>query len=306
VAAGAAWFWLKRTPKSDPTNAKLKLAPATKPPAILPALRYLPRDTQAILAVQPSPVLQYAERTGQDPKKLFEDLGVPKKLWDGLIEAGMTPEVIDHLAIGVSAADLWVLGVLVLREPIDEDRLRQQLKAKVNPDKPGRSSVVLGGIGWDMQQADERTLLFAFGKDSILEAATKPSAGLADLRAGLKESIERLNLSSFVWLATDSTDWTQVKGLELLAAFAGQKDWPKRLDGYRALVASLSFEPEWTLSFRVRCSEPARVNELAATLSERFRETKATVTTTDAWAEMVLPFEPPKDALGVLKKALEK
>ncbi len=118
--------------------------------------------------------------------------------------------------------------------------------------------------------------------------------------------MNRLSPSSFVWVATDSIDWTKVKGLELAAGFAKQPELLKRLDGVRAVAAGLSFEPDLTLSVRVKIAEASRTKELATAMTERFREAKAAVTTSGEWAEAVIPFDPPKDALGTLRKALEK
>jgi hypothetical protein len=143
-------------------------------------------------------------------------------------------------------------------------------------------------------------------RETDLDAAKKPSAGVPDFRAGVRESIARLSPSSFVWAATDSTDWSKVGGLKIAADLVKQPDLPKRLDGVRAVAAGLSFEPEMKLSVRVRWADERGAKELATAMTDRFKEAKAQVTVSGEWADAVVPFDPPKDALGVLKKALER
>lgn len=307
ILAGFAIWWFNHTPATPATTepTKSNLPPATKPPAMLPAIKYLPRDSQIVAAVQPQQVIQYAERTGQKSSQVFEELGLPKPLREGLTDAGLPPDSIDHLAIAANATDLWFAAAVVTRKPYDDDTLREKLKAKVNADKRERATVTLGGVPLHMAFVNDRTLLFAW-QEKHLDAAKKPSAGVPDLPAGVRESVNRLSPSSFVWIATDSTDWTKVKGLELAAGFAKQPELLKRLDGGRAVAAGLSFEPDLTLGVRVKMAEATRTKELVAAMTDRFREAKAAVTTSGEWAEAVIPFDPPKDALGTLRKALEK
>lgn len=307
VAIGLYWF-LRPAPPPPATASKPDRPAATVPPAAVPVLKYLPRDSQIVVAVQPQQVVQYAARTGRPADQLFAQLGLPKSLLDKLSAAGFPPEALDHLAIGANVTDLASLGVtfvVSVRTPIDEDRLRRDLKATVNPDRRDRWKAELGGVPVHVTRADDRTLLFAW-KEADLGGAKAPSAGFADLRPGVKESVEKLSVSSFAWVATDSTDWAKVKGVEAVAGLTGQKDLPKRLDGVRAAAAGLSFEPGVTLGVRVRTVGGEKAKELAAMMGERFREAKGEATAAGEWAEATVPFDPPGDALGVLRKALEK
>ena len=67
VAVGIG-VWLAGFFKDKPTPevAKPNAPRATWPPQTLAGLRYLPTDSQVVFAFQPSPLLQYAERTRQD------------------------------------------------------------------------------------------------------------------------------------------------------------------------------------------------------------------------------------------------
>lgn len=309
VVAFGVW-WFTRPPNAGPTTAATKPGPppATVPPTAVPVLKYLPRDSQIVVAVQPQQVVQYAARTGRPADQLFGQLGLPKPLLDKLSAAGFPPESLDHLAIGANVTDLAGLGVtfvVSVRTPIDEDRLRRDLKATVNPDRRDHWKAEIGGVPVHVTRADDRTLLFAW-KEADLGGAKAPSAGFADLRPGVRESVEKLSVSSFAWLVTDSTDWSKVKGVEAVAGLSGQKDLPKRLDGVRAAVVGLSFEPTVTLSVRVRMADAGKAKELAATMGERFREAKGETRAAGEWAEATIPFDPPGDALATLRKALEK
>jgi hypothetical protein len=309
VAVAAGVWWFTRPPAPGPTTAATKpdRPAATVPPLAVPVLKYLPRDSQIVVAVQPQQVVQYAARTGRPADQLFGQLGLPKSLLDKLSAAGFPPESLDHIAVGANVTDLASLGVtfvVSVRTPIDEDRLRRDLKATVNPDKRDHWKADLGGVPVHVTR-DDRTLLFAW-KEADLGGAKAPSAGFADLRPGVKESVEKLSVSSFAWIATDSTDWAKVKGVEAIAGLSGQKDLPKRLDGVRAAVVGLSFEPTVTLSVRVRLADAGKAKELAAAMGERFREAKGEAKATGEWAEATIPFDPPGDALATLRKALEK
>ena len=306
IAAGfGVWFLLNRGPNSEPSKAvRPTLAPATKPPPTLAGLKYIPRDAELLMAVQPSPLLQYAERTKTDPKKVMAAVGLPASLLDALADAGVPLDAIDHLVIAACASELWVSAVLVLREPLrDEAQFRSKLQAKTNADRREWAAVTLGGLPLHMTKVDDRTYLFAW-KDTHLELAKQPTAGFEQLRAGVKESVQRLSPAAFVWLATDSADWSKVKGLELAATFAKQPDLPKKLDGYRAVVVGLSFEPDMKLTAGVRTADSGTAKALAATLAERLKEAKGEATATDTWADVSVPFDPPGDAVAVLRKLL--
>ena len=310
IAVAFGVWWFTRPPASGPTTAASKpdRPPATMPPAAVPVLKYLPRDSQIVVAVQPQQVVQYAARTGRPADQLFGQLGLPKSLLDKLSAAGFPPEALDHIAVGANVTDLAGLGVtfvVSVRTPIDEDRLRRDLKATVNPDRRDHWKADLGGVPVHVTRADAHTLLFAW-KEADLGGAKAPTDGFADLRPGVKESVEKLSLSSFAWLATDSTDWAKVKGVEAVAGLSGQKDLPKRLDGVRAAAVGLSFEPTVTLSVRVRLADAGKAKELAAAMGERFREAKGEAKAAGEWAEASIPFDPPGDALATLRKALEK
>jgi hypothetical protein len=304
LAGFAVWIFVLRpaNPSGPSTSAtKPTLAPATKPPPILSGLKYLPRDTQVLLAVQPSPLLQYAERTNQNPKKVFETLGLPKALFDGFADAGFPPEAIDHVTVGASVTDPRFVAALVVRTPIDESRVREKLKAKVIADRRERMTADLGGVPVTLTRADDRTLLFAM-RESDLDAAGKPSAGLPDLRSGLRESVDRLSPASVAWLATDSTDWAQVPGLKLAAGFAGQPELPKRLEGVRAAAVGLSFEPNLRLRVQVRAADAATAKGFGDALGRRLADAKATVTTADEWTAADVPFDPPQKLFDLLRK----
>ncbi|MEO2088025.1 MAG: hypothetical protein ABGY75_00805, partial [Gemmataceae bacterium] len=190
IAIAFGVWWFTRPPAPGPTTATTKSdrPPATVPPAAVPVLKYLPRDSQVVVAVQPQQVVQYAARTGRPADQLFGQLGLPKSLLDKLSAAGFPPESLDHIALGANVTDLASLGVtfvVAVRTPIDEDKLRRDLKATVNPDRRDHWRAEIGGVPVHVTRADDRTLLFAW-KEADLGGAKAPSAGFADLRPGVK------------------------------------------------------------------------------------------------------------------------
>ena len=113
----------------------------TPPPtAAIPAdqlvgLGYLSDDTNITFAVQPGPILAYAERMKKDPRELLIQAGIPAKVYDSFTSLGLTLQQIDHIAGGTSFGDiaftLRLTLVLVLRGPFsDEDEFLHKLKAR--------------------------------------------------------------------------------------------------------------------------------------------------------------------------------
>ena len=78
----------------------------------------MPADTSIAFALQSGPGLAFAERTKHDPRELFTKAGLPRQLFDAVANLGLTLQQIDHLAGGVSAAELRFTFVLVLRRPL--------------------------------------------------------------------------------------------------------------------------------------------------------------------------------------------
>ena len=284
VAIGAVRYF-KDDPKPDATPPMAIPLP-TRPPMSLAALRHFPPDTQILAAFQTSPLIQYANRIDRKPEVLLVELGLPVALFEGLAKAGIPLDQIDHIAVGASLAESMKLSVaLMLREPIrSESAFREALKARQNADKPGRSRVDLPGLPLplDLHKFDGTTYLFS-SDATALDAMLKPQENAEFLRPGLRESIGKLDPSSFAWLATDNQNWAELPTLKLLAALAKREDLPKRLKGIRALTTGLGLSSDLSGTTAVRLADAEAIREFEAKARTRIAGPNTQMTADGDW-----------------------
>ena len=312
VAVGIG-FWLSDFLKDKPKPDGVKSPPtrATWPPQAVAGLRYLPGDSQLVFAVQPSPLLQYAERTNQDPNEVTADGGLPKPVVDWLSDAGIALDMIDHVAVGVKFDGIPPFAVLLaLREPLaDEGRFLQGMQARRDPDKntyrvSGRQLLV----PVDMVKVDDTKYLFA-SDVSLLAAAKKPAEGIGHFSKDLQDSIRKLSPASFVWLATDDADWTNSEGtrgksLSLLATVGLREgDRWKRFDPkLRATAIGLSLETELTVRVSARYLDAATAAVHEKDWKGVVTANKGETTVTGTWATATVPLTPTEACGKVLKR----
>ena len=311
ILAGVGLYFWNQSSKKPPVETAKPYAPATKPPALLPSLKYLPKDSQIIACLQPSPLWQYAERTGQPPTDLLEQLGVPPSLLTGLADVGLAPEKLADITLSARVNELppRLVVVLTLREPLkDPARLRQKLQAKVkDPAHRDVWTVQLPNVplySWSLLETDPRTL-FLCTNEADLELARKPHAGVNDLSLGMKESLDRLSPSSMVWVATANEDWAKLKSVELLSTVLKNPEIVQRLTGLRAVAASVSLEPSLCVNLAVQNLDGTAARAMVEKYQDKAKETEATLRTTGAWAEVTLPIDPPKENLPKLRRWFE-
>lgn len=289
-------IWTSKLPPPPTGNAPA--APATKPPLMMSALRYLPANSQIAFAIQPAVLADYAKRKGQSADRLLNDIGLPPRLFAEFRKLGLEPEQIDQLAIAMLDTGLGVSAVLVLRQPLEnEAEFRAKLNAKTIADKPGHFTVDLFKLPMEMKKADDTTYRFAgFSERKLLD--TPAAAGSDHLPQGLRDSLGKLSPSTFVWFATDtvSPDWSANEKVKLLAP-----ELPKRLEMVRAIALGLSTEPELMLALVVGSSDAKALNEQ---YRDRLTAAKANVAVEGDWLQAGVPFDPPKEALAALRKAL--
>jgi len=267
VALGGVWYFTVGKPPETVSTLPLFSPPPTRPPMALTALRHLPPDTQIVAALQPSPLFQYADRVGKKPETLLAELGLPAGLFEGLAKAGIPLQQIDHAAVGLGLADSIKLSVvLYLRKPVEnEGHFREVLKVRQNADKPGRATADLPGlpIPVEMHKIDGTTYLFS-SDGQALDAMLKPQENANFLKAGLRESIGKLDSASFAWVATDHQNWADLPTVKLLAALAKREEFPKRLKGMRALALGLTLRPDLNGVMAVRLADAAAAAEFDA------------------------------------------
>jgi hypothetical protein len=90
----------------------------------------------------------------------------------------------------------------------------------------------------------------------------------------------------------------------LAAVLGKQPDLPKKLENLRSVALGLSLEPEMRLTLAVRSPDSTAAEAMAKNWKERFSEAKAEVNRDGSWTTGRIPFDPPKEVLGQLKKGL--
>lgn len=264
-------------------------------------LKYIPKDSQIVVAVQPAVLDQYAKNKGRSAEELLIEFGVPEDLLKQLRDAGLPSSAIQSLLIAANVDDLRLTLVLTLREPLkDEAKFRDKLKAQ------GRdpATVDLGGFPLVMAEPNDKTFVFALNEKGLATAKT-PTAGFADLRPAVQESVDKLSVSSIAWIATDDKDWAKLPQFKLLGD-KGPTDLLKKLNSVRAVAVGLSLEPDLYLRLSVRVNDSTVARDTADALREKLNELNPYVIPSGEWADVSLPIDPPSDALPKLKAALKK
>jgi hypothetical protein len=289
VLVGGLYAVLK-PPPAPPTAPEPSKPAAVFPPLAVPGIERLPADAGIAFAVQPGPILLYAERSKVDPQKLLASVGVPEKAFAALAGLGLTLDRIESLCGSLtlpddSAMPRFVL-VLTLRAKLpDEAAFRQALKATkpVSPKVPGQLTVTLGGLPAEMVPLGERAYLLATDAND-LAAATTERVGGGHLPSGVRDSILKLSPASAAWVATDSQTWATKPTVKAAALFLKDESLPKRLESVKAAAVGIALEPDPTIALAVRGSE-----SLVSKFAER---TKATVQKAGDWYETKVPWDP--------------
>jgi hypothetical protein len=195
-----------------PTEDEVSPPVQAVPPAELAALRYLPADTDFLLAVHVAELLD--DPVGRD---LLAHLGNESINLQSLESwSGLKVDDIDHAVLGLPLDnDLPVHFTVVVRarRAIDRDKVRERLKAKPQRDLDGRpvypfvmqtNLPLFRALDANLWFADDYTLVvakrFAGGPDHLIPAT--PRADLNHLRPALRHLIaDRMGPSTRAWLA---------------------------------------------------------------------------------------------------------
>jgi hypothetical protein len=309
VGVGVGLFLYYRTgprptPEPDPPAVVAATAPAT-----LAGVGFIPADANVLLAVQPQPVLAYADRTKQDPRALLAKAGVPGEFFATLDQLGVTLPMIDHVVIGAKVADdaaIRVAVALVLRRPLgDEDKFLAALKAQQAP--KGRWNVQLAGLPLLLAKASPRVWVFGWDeKDLAPSEKGGLGVGAKHLSADLQDALtQRLPPDAAVWLATASENWAKKGSVQLLVGEVMKKrEWLQLMAKGQAAVAGLSFDEPPRARLFVRAADA----DTGAKLRDHF---KGKATGDDVrhggageWALFDAPFDP-ANGLAALRGLLE-
>lgn len=296
VVGFALWFFF--APK--PPDVSHPLTTATTPPRSINGLKYIPKDSQVVVVVQPSALDEYAVARGRTADAVLADLGLPADLLKPFADLGLRPQDIHSLVFAANVDDLRPTLVLTLRTPpADKGQFHDKLKTQ------GRdpASVVLGGIPLVMSEVNERTFVFAL-TDKGLTAATTPTAGYDDLSVGVKESIDRISPAAVAWAATDGKEWAKAPQLKLVPAGVLPPEAVAKLDGVRAVGVGVSLEPDLYLSLSVRVNDSTVAKRTADEMAKKLAALEGRATANGEWADAGVPLTPTSEKLPKLKEAL--
>lgn len=268
LIGGGAVVWLLRganRPAPPAAVAPPPAGPVTWPPSAVPLLAHLPRDVGVAFAIQPGPLLAHAERTGDDPKKLLADLGLPDRAFVVLADAGLPLETIDQLAGGLAfPADSAIPRLVVAVKPKPPATVAGVLdKLKATRAGEGYKTVV-GGL--PVTLADRGGVMVLATADADLAPP-----GDRQLPAGLREALGQLSPAAFAWVATGAADWADKPAVKAAALLLNRPELPEKLKPARSAAVGLSLEPGLTAKAAVKAAgdEGPLRDKLAAAVAGR-------------------------------------
>ncbi|HEV3383682.1 MAG TPA: hypothetical protein VG097_02640 [Gemmata sp.] len=252
--------------------------PETPPPSVaIPAdqllgLGYLSDDTNIAFAVQPGPIVAYAERMKKDPRELLIQAGIPAKVYDSFTSLGFTLPQIEHIAGGTSFGDITftfrLTIVLVLRGPLaNEDEFLHKLKARKQAIKERYDVELAGFPGFPVLLARVSPTIWVFGLDNKdFKAVDRGGYGSGgkQLPAGLSQAIaEQVPPTAAAWLATSDEQWSEKPALKLLIGEAmKKKEWLPVLARGRSAIAALSFDEPPRFRLFIKTTDEASGEQL--------------------------------------------
>ena len=269
------------------------------PPLELRGLGYLPSNCNLVFAVQPGPLLAYAEKTKQDPVELLAKNRVPASVLGALAQAGITLQQIDHLVGGFHILDLneepRICLVLMLRTPLaDEAKFLEQLKAK-RGENANRHEVKFDNLPMKLAKASATTWVFGLSEKDLASAP-----GGAEMSPSCRELIQEwVPRDAAIWAAADTARWSEKPILKLL-----KKEWLPTLAKGRAATVSLSFADEVKLRVAVRCADTDASDKLFAYFKGKATSERSLASSAGEWAKLEVVADP-KDTITTVKGFLD-
>jgi hypothetical protein len=317
LAAGLAVYYARGTkPKPEPQPEPVVANANATPPAQLAGLGYLPAECNVVLAVQPGPILTYAERAKQDPRELLARAGVPQQALAAFDLAGLPLAQIDHVAggafIGNEGDELRVALVLVLKQQLaNEEQFLVALKAQPILPKEGRWSVTPGNF--PLVLAKVSPTVWAFGlSERDLAAVDRGGFGPGGTQfrgsdaGGVRKMIASVPPDAAAWVAADDDrDWTQKPLVKLAAGSKQVQPWLPVLKEGRGGLVAIRFGESPRLRLFVRCADDATGERVRAYFQARAAEMEsATAGGGGAFALFDAPFDPTTTGL-LLRRMLD-
>ncbi len=295
VIAGVVFWKIREQQKVVPPDPLPLLSASVTPPLGLRGLGYLPPNCNLVFAVQPGPLLVYAEKTKQDPVELLTKNRVPASALGALAQAGITLQQIDHLVGGFHIPDLneepRICLVLVLRTPLaDEARFLEQLNAK-RSESANRFEVKFDNLPMKLSKVSGTTWVFGFTEKDLVGAELSPSC-----RELIREWVPT---DAAMWVAADTARWSEKPILKLL-----KKEWLPILAKGRAATVSLSFADEAKLRVAVRCVDTDASDKLFAYFKGKATSERSLASSAGEWAKLEVVADP-KDTITTVKGFLD-
>lgn len=320
VLLGAGgWLAYRHTrdmPKSDPeppTVAPAVVGTAT-PPAQLTGLGYLPAECNVVFAVQPGPLVAYAERTQQDPREVLTRTGLPQPILTALDGLGLPLGAIDHIAggayIGNEGDELRVALALVLKHaPPDEEEFLKKLKAKPLPGKAARWRVDLGKVPLSPILAKVSPTVWVLGLNEKDLAASENGGfgpggtqfnegplpvGVGTGVTSMRGMMNAVPADAAVWVVADAAgDWTWKPLVKLAMQLAEVKTLAPALSLARGGVFAVGFGEKPRLHLVARVATENTGEQLRAYFKARAAELEsATAGGKGVFAIFSAPFDP--------------
>ncbi len=299
VIAGIVFWKIREQQKFVPPDPLPPPTAGVTPPLELRGLGYLPPNCNLVFAVQPGPLLVYAEKTRQDPVELLTKNRIPASALGALAKAGITLQQIDHIIGGFLIPELneepRICLVLVLRMPlVDEAKFLEQLHAKEG-EWENRFEVKFDNLPMKLAKSSPTTWVFGFTEKDLVNAADG-----AEMSPSCRELIQEwVPRDAAVWAAADTARWSEKPILKLL-----KKEWLPFLAKGRAATVSLSFADEAKLRVAVRCVDTDASDKLFAYFKGKATGERSLANRVGEWTNLEVVADP-KDIFTTVKGFLD-
>jgi hypothetical protein len=280
LIAGLVIYYTRSGIRPDATpgpGASISVVPASD----LIGLGYLPADASLAFAVQPGPVLAYAARLKQEPRDLLIKAGLPPQVLDILAKLGLSLEQIDHITGAVNVDGPRLALVLVLRSPLDDEKLLKQLRATRSNGAKERYTIDAGGLPLTLARVSPTVWVFGFDSKKDLEAVERDGYGPGgkQLSPGLSEMIARVPPDAAAWIAADVDHWAEKPLVRMVFGEVLKKpEWLTALGRARALVAAISLNDPPRLRLFVGAADSSAGDRLRAYFLARATATEGATT----------------------------
>jgi hypothetical protein len=314
LAIGGTYYVLNRKPaETTPSSAERKPG-ILPPPVALPALAYLPSNTNVVAGFSPGPLVVYAEVNNTTTDKLLADSGLPKVIPEALKRLGVPLNQIDHVVAGLGLAEdnaiPQVTVVLVLKGAMaDEAEFWKAIGAeRVSGGARPKYKATFGGLPTVAVRVTPTVVVFSTEAQVVDKISGERPPSVEHFSPGLKDTLAtKLSPASFLWLATGTKDqWAKSPTVQLALTATNRKDLLAWIARGQALAVGLSLEPDPWIQVAVKADNGATAMALSDYLATQWAGDRTEVETTrDDWS-VVKAFCPLADTAKMLDLFIPK